>query len=469
MPQFTTCFKTTLCWKKLCLLCNTINKIYPEFHTNNITSSIIVMDYIRNGNNHRMRWAIKGFVLFCILINITYVWNIGTTRIELSDVVNTVKNGNHLEMSIQEDIDSFRRNKWPKLQNALCGAGFPNVERKDDLANYFFNLARLEVFSDSKDVKQNNVPNLFFNHDMWGYQVYSVSEGNPSFQMVYVKAWKCANNQLSKSNMQVFGNKTRFPGELERFREVKLALDRVHLVDNQTSPVIPPCIYTVVRDPISHFLSGYNEVEYNWHHHRIMNGKYKIPKWQAPFHHKVPYIFPTYMVESDESVSNETFYSLKYDNRRKKRFEEFVKDLLRQEIVFALNPMYYHTFSMSAMLTNLATYNQTLTGYIPSIKNVIETWPKFIAEKCPGAPELKDFPKLSIDGQHGSSKDPFLTYKAAKEVWKEKGEIARALCLLHTLDYSCWKDLPDGVPDICMNVYQKYYDSIIAEALRKDL
>ena len=75
---------------------------------------------------------------------------------------------------------------------------------------------------------------------------------------------------------------------------------------------------------------------------------------------------------------------------------------------------------------------------------------------------------MTYDGQHASSVDPFQTYKAAKDVWAERGGTASAICLLHTFDYSCWKDLPDGVPDFCMGVYQKYYKAILSVALPKN-
>ena len=38
-------------------------------------------------------------------------------------------------------------------------------------------------------------------------------------------------------------------------------------------------------------------------------------------------------------------------------------------------------------------------------------------------------------------------------VWSEQGGVARALCVLHAMDYTCWKDLPDGIPQICQEVF----------------
>ena len=352
-------------------------------------------------------------------------------------------------------IDTFRSNQWQTLRKALCGKGIPNQKQRLKLAKLFFHLARLEVFEGDVSVGRISVANLFFNHDTWGYQVYY---GDPAFKVIYVRAWKCGNNQINNFHHQVFDN---LKGELKFVDSIGKSLDTIRTTSGFTKDT---CIYTAIRDPISHFLSGYNEVE-----HIILNKKRRRNgiklKALAPFHNKVPYIFNRNMTFNNDGVSLETFHSLEFHDRRKKRFEEFVKDLLRQDANFYRDYRYFHVFAMSAMLTNLARKNVKLTGYIPTLSNLTSSWPKFISENCTGAPRLEDFPKLEIAGQHNSSKDPFFTYKAAYDVWNEGGNISRALCLLHTMDYSCWRDLPDGIPNLCMEMYEKYYDTIISTAL----
>mmetsp|Transcript_5172 Transcript_5172/g.5075 ORF Transcript_5172/g.5075 Transcript_5172/m.5075 type:complete len:84 (+) Transcript_5172:305-556(+) len=42
-------------------------------------------------------------------------------------------------------------------------------------------------------------------------------------------------------------------------------------------------------------------------------------------------------------------------------------------------------------------------------------------------------------GQNVSSKDPFGTYQAAKDIWKKNDDaVARSLCLLSAVDYTCF-------------------------------
>ena len=59
-------------------------------------------------------------------------------------------------------------------------------------------------------------------------------------------------------------------------------------------------------------------------------------------------------------MTEETFNSLEHQNRQKNRFKEFVKNLLQQEDAFAKSYEYYHVFSMTAMLNNLAKYNKKI-------------------------------------------------------------------------------------------------------------
>jgi hypothetical protein len=51
---------------------------------------------------------------------------------------------------------------------------------------------------------------------------------------------------------------------------------------------------------------------------------------------------------------------------------------------------------------------------------------------------------------HGSSKDPYGTYAAAKDVWRRGGNTAKALCALLAMDYACFDEL--ALPDVCLDV-----------------
>jgi len=332
--------------------------------------------------------------------------------------------------------------------------------------------------------------NKFFDFD-WAVSAY---HGDPNnFQTVYVTVWKCANEQIRSMEKELFKDKQRFNGTYTEDGEGEVmslynALEKVGLIDfvrhkkNRNiivrfnapppPPPLPPCIYTAIRDPISHFLSGYNEVEYRMLVEYANDTTEK--KHHAPYHYVVPY------THIDDSVRNDNNNGINFDSsdgddenskkallrdhlhgRRKERFEAFVKDFLRQEATLASNLEYEHVFSMTRILTSLAKFNQTLTGYVPTIENITSKWPAFISKTCPGAPPLHKMPKMQIQGQHKSSKDPLGLYEAAKDVWKEGGPISRALCLLHAFDYACWKDLPAGIPDLCMEVYHKHAARIL--------
>lgn len=116
---------------------------------------------------------------------------------------------------------------------------------------------------------------------------------------------------------------------------------------------------------------------------------------------------------------------------------------------------------MSRVLNSLSIYNHSLAGYIPTLENITESWPKFISTTCPGAPPVDEIPKMTKQGQHRSSKDRLGMYKAAKSVWQEAGPIARALCILHAYDYACWERLPQGIPELCIEVYNEYQQKIV--------
>jgi hypothetical protein len=292
-----------------------------------------------------------------------------------------------------------------------------------------------------------------------------------------MRIWKCGNNQIRNMERELFSHKQRFKGKYKASTGVlKNALKKVGKIDNieieevpfrvemKDSPPplpTPPCIYTAIRDPISHFLSGYNQADFRmltWNEFANSSLDSSLHP-HGPYHYAVPYT-PTGSINNTNKAAVEHLH-----NRRKERFEAFVKDLLREEKNLAKNQVYRHAFSMTKVLSSLAKHNQTLTAYIPTLENITSTWPAFISKTCPGAPPLqkmpKPKPKLKI-GHHPTSNDPLGLYQAAKDVWKEGGSIARALCLLHAFDYACWEDLPAGIPDLCIEVYHKHAAQIFS-------
>jgi hypothetical protein len=122
-----------------------------------------------------------------------------------------------------------------------------------------------------------------------------------------------------------------------------------------------------------------------------------------------------------------------------------------------------HLYSMTGVLTLLASDERINVSrdlhYLPSLEDLEHSWPRFMVESCPGsfsnatATRILTTEMDSSRGTHESSKDRLGTYAAAKRVWSEGGVFAKALCALHILDYACWKDLPEGVPKLCLDLY----------------
>jgi hypothetical protein len=365
--------------------------------------------------------------------------------------------------------DDFHSKVWPSLRHVLCGKGSTNLM----LSRTLFTLAREEVFQEkfvNKTFRNNdggggptNTLTNFFVGD-FGASIYHRDITSPNLTTVYARIWKCGNNQIRWMEKKLWLKKQRQHNgtyipemplwqALGNYLYTKNETDGTYTYNStqamtntntNTNNIAPPCIYTVIRDPISHFLSGFNEVEV-----RILgeynNGtsEYNMKNEHlAPYHTAVPY-----------SNSSATI--------RRRRFSAFVEDLLREEEAFSKHYVYSHFFSMSRILPVLAKYNLSLTGYIPTLENITSTWPAFISSTCPGAPPIDQIPKMTIQGQHRSSKDRLQLYKAAKDVWEEDGPIARSLCILHAFDYACYENLPDGIPDLCIEVYKKHAQRII--------
>lgn len=187
------------------------------------------------------------------------------------------------------------------------------------------------------------------------------------------------------------------------------------------------CIFTTIRDPITHWISGYNEVEY-----RI--------------------IFDV-DVDDNPSLAPYTNISIDSPESRKERFRQFVKDVVRGDSAFLSSYVYLHFFPMCRILPFLDRYQVSLTGYLPSLDHLEQTFRPFLAATCPNVvPPLEEMPTMEFGGQHESSKDPLQLYRAAREVWDEGGPVARALCIIHSFDYACW-ELPGGVPELCQEVF----------------
>jgi hypothetical protein len=333
------------------------------------------------------------------------------------------------------------KDTWPEISNRLC----PNMKPKSQLARTIFYLARQELkkgsasitnssnynaSSDTLDcnyVMSDRLPKLFF---FFGPGTYSTASdhgsNNKSSFFTYFPIWKCANNQLRGFWEQVFGG-----------------LSRHNRIRRSINPQVEECIVMAVRDPISHFISGYNEIE-----SRIV------------------------AFRSTRERTAKTWPFSRFQAGSSERFQQLITDILDcptgRHYRGILDPYpatleLQHLYSMTGVLNRLLAKNMTRDlHYLPSLEDLEHSWPQFIVESCPGSFSNATATRILTTemnisrGTHESSKDLLGTYAAAKRVWSEGGVFAKALCALHILDYACWKDLPEGVPKLCLDLYVSY-------------
>jgi hypothetical protein len=186
---------------------------------------------------------------------------------------------------------------------------------------------------------------------------------------------------------------------------------------------------TAIRDPVSHFLAGYNEEETRCFDNRVG-------------------------VNACPNRKHSHLYS-RYKPGTKQHFEQFVADFLGGSTRAGAGMNYRHVYSMTGWLYKLAQQKEglKLSAYLPTLANLTETFPPFLVNSCPGIPEALRTRSLEpLKNTHTSQADPFEFHKGAKKVWMEEGPTARALCALHAIDYACFEHLPGGIPNICKHV-----------------
>ncbi len=410
--------------------------------------------------------------------------------------------------------ENFTESIWPKLKEKICPLGTPKIS----LGTLLFEQGRIEFGLDANATASKN-PEIalknrkrtssFFYDGGFGFSMF-LDGIDPNNNVFYASIWKCANDQIHSylerlfnrradgnvrdtSRLDDFANDTYL--ESLKIRDLKILfreeLERQSGDDNNEGNAFftfnhtgrtKPCVFTVLRDPISHFLSGFNEVEYRLieEHddalHQIKGRSNEL----APYT-RIPY--------------NES------DNKREERFQTFVKNLLMEHPSFSAFDYYKHFASMSRILPTLSRFNllpkldaneehpaALSTWFLPTLENLTDTFPAFLADRCPSLAynyqrrhervslesEISNFdktqprgnaslPPMKRRGMHESSNDGYGTYKAAKDVWKKGGPAARALCVLHIFDYACF-DL--DIPPLCRDVYARnqFFERILSEA-----
>lgn len=239
---------------------------------------------------------------------------------------------------------------WPALKEALCPKMNPNL----NLARSLFEAARYEIFGDDDSiVLKEGPPSKMISSFYVGHNGASIIMGNnnPKLTILYVKIWKAANNQITGMEKKLARHcNATYNGQIDLPEALKgeplfLQPKRKYAREGKL------CVYTAVRDPVSHFLSGYNEVEY-----RIINGvSFKQTFDENGVAELAPYANISY------SQSAET---------RGERFKQFVRDVVQEDPVFLTNYVYRHFFAMSRILPTLHEYKLVRND----IKRSLNVW-----------------------------------------------------------------------------------------------
>ncbi len=324
--------------------------------------------------------------------------------------------------STSEDALSMlyhKQQQWAAIQEFLCPNGLPNTDSGPKL----FSMARtaLGITSLEFEAARKNRSNLQQGNpnDALTYRFFhgkfsnAVTYNKGNSTVAYIPVWKAANNAIR----HWMTTSLAMQGAVERIK-----IESLFNASTQTTN--PSCVVTAIRDPISHFLSGYNEIEFR----RQSLQNYSI----RPLYYDMPH-------ETTEQQNN--------------RFVQFVKDFAMEESKALVHEPFGHVFSMSRVLTTLSSVGGFLSGYLPSIEHLSTEFPSFVTNLCHLEDELPVIDESM--GRHSSSNDPDGFYQTAKNVWYEQGKVARALCAVHAIDYACWKDLPDRVPRVC----EEYFSS----------
>ena len=392
--------------------------------------------------------------------------------------IGTKGNYSQSNTNTQDSNGKFDSLVWPQIRKKLCPRSVPDVS----LGPVLFELGRIEFGLDANAstsgnpaaASHNRKKNAHFFYDgHFKFTIY-LDGSDPTNTILYAPIWKCANNQIHAYLKLLFDRKRkgaiRNPlddsiGEGNHENDVYKHIQPKDMKrDNDNSYYFTfnhtvrtkPCVFSVLRDPISHFLSGYNEVEV-----RLFEGFGDAPE-DSQRNQLASYTTIPYNVSSQQ---------------REQRFETLVRNLLKEHPSFATFPYYKHFAAMSRILPTLSKFDllgnfdaQNNRWFLPTLENLTETFPGFLAERCPRAAlnyrqtqsnetlasnsniHTSGFLPMKRMGQHKSSLDTYGTYAAAKNVWKKGGTVSRALCAIHAMDYACFGDILT-IPTICKEVY----------------
>ncbi len=256
------------------------------------------------------------------------------------------------------------------------------------------------------------------------YVANTTGSNSPPSSFLHSPIWKCANDDIRKNLINHVPNATEVSiycsGRFECWLDVIGGEENVRHA----------CIVAVVRDPISHFLSAYNEYEVRLNAKKTQKDRTRLERLAHPLNFE------------------------RFAFGEEKRFEQFIVDFLTAPNEFYGEHEIHHVYSMTGILAGLnRKYRRQLDGYLPSLNNLEYNYPEFLKETCPHALPQRAFESWNKEERyhHPSEADKLGFRAAANSVWKKGGPESRALCVLRAMDYACYDKLP--VDDFCKIVY----------------
>lgn len=326
---------------------------------------------------------------------------------------------------------SFARH-WPEMKQRLC----PNMVPKSfEYGQTLFELARIELGAAPDSVSARGEVDRKFVRSFFEFEIGTTVYTSPDrrHHTIYQSIWKCGNVHIGTNLARILPLLGESMVSVAGLHEVLPLLPNASRTTNDT------CLVTAVRDPVGHFLSGYNECEFR---NSLAYGSRRRPprrwEWSGRDH---PDLFTRHAAGTDA------------------RFEDFVDNFVggpsRVGIDLALTEL-MHVFSMSGFLKRLDKMRRclgtdlSLAGYLPSLDDLNVAFPRFLRETCPGASRIDAF-EGEGEKMHPTSSDPLGTYSAAKRVWQVGNHTSRALCAIHAIDYACFDAVP--VPRACQEVF----------------
>lgn len=205
---------------------------------------------------------------------------------------------------------------------------------------------------------------------------------------LYIRVYKCGNNQIAL-NLQQDHNAMRIhPENITRLQD--------------------KCAFTFVRDPVSRFSSGYNEIEF-----RMTERKDA---------------FNTFFEKKKREGDEILFHSFPVGSQA--RVHVFFHELLEGKLIDL--PDVSHLDPMVIFLKNLYVDLPPLQ-YVGLVDTLDEDYEE--AQKTCGFKNIT--PLDHALGQHPTSADPLGAYDASKQFFSHPSSI-KALCEMYATDYQCF-------------------------------